>query len=117
MFAFPIVAALIGDGKSKKKSSSGSKNPSPTATRTFTTGKVLTPTTIENKQKRAATPVRFEPIRPSYNEEIKAEQTIKREEPVADPTAYTEGKSAEEIKREKRKLIIYSEILKPKFDE
>jgi len=115
MFAFPIVAALIGDGKSKKKSSSGSKNPSPTATRTFTTGKVLTPTTIESKQKRAAKPVRFEPIRPSYNEEIKAEQTIKREEPA--PTASTEGKSAEEIKREKRKLIIYSEILKPKFDE
>lgn len=96
MFAFPITAALIGNSKKKNSSATAQKKPQTEATQK--------PVFVA----REHTDKTFTPKETHHTTEY-SRQTEKK--------APSLGKSAEGIKAEKKKLIIYSEILKPKFDE
>lgn len=109
MFAFPITVAIIGNSKNNKKSSSTTKNIQPSSP----IKEVYTYPVV--RERKAAPSEGESSIHHTKNQSFKNTAQMRHETQTAEPAST--GKSKEEIKAEKKKLIIYSEILRPKFDE
>ena len=108
MFAFPVVVALL-DKRAKQKRAAAPPTQRPTAP-----SYNRIPGQARNEVPFTRTDRMADSVIPEKEKVIEGERAIHRKE---EEKKEVEKHPADKLKIDKKKLIIYSEILKPKFDE